>query len=62
MSETPYFQAWKKFTHDNLGIFDPTNLGPSDQDRQKFLTNRIRTAFDAGWNAGLARNPSGKPE
>lgn len=49
MAETPYSRAWQNFsmTNEFVKLCDPQTVS-SDR---KYLINRLREAFDAGWNA-----------
>lgn len=48
--ETPYSRAWKAFrkTSEYSTLLA---LSTGDNEEERFAENRLRTAFDAGWNA-----------
>lgn len=48
--ETPYSRAWKAFI--KTKEYETLLALSSDTDEdEKYAANRLRTAFDAGWNA-----------
>lgn len=49
---TPYSRAWKTFkeSDDFEDAVDFHSLDGAIDENQKYLENRLRVAFDAGWN------------
>ena len=49
---TAYAIAWRKFqkSPELESLADPTTIG-ADEKQRKYLENRLKSAFDAGWNA-----------
>lgn len=53
--ETEYSKAWRKFTQtaEFRTAVDPQTIG-AEPKQQRFIENRLRIAFDAGWNAKVS--------
>lgn len=62
MSETPYSKAWAEFIESEDGkdcndastLEEASDLGRDDGAFQRYLTNRLKAAFEAGWNGSVA--------
>jgi len=52
--ESPYARAWREFEESTEGqrALAGARIGVS-LSNHKYLVNRLKAAFDAGWNAGF---------
>lgn len=60
--ETEYAKAWREFqdSPEGLRVLAAASLGvPLSQ--HKYFVNRVKVAFDAGWNARGAQQRSENP-
>lgn len=56
-TETPYARAWREFqdSPEGLKVLAAASIGVS-LSNHKYYVNRVKQAFDAGWNARASDN------
>lgn len=56
-TETPYARAWREWqdSPEGLNVLAASSIGVPLSKHQYFV-NRVKQAFDAGWNAGRTSN------